>query len=391
MPAIKRQIQSIQEEKESLQARLAEAEKELEALRRYNASSLPDVPGTVQDNCATDNAGRLYRLMLESMQEGAAALTMDGLILYSNPRLAEMLGSPLEQLQGAWLSKFLNPTDWMRIRHLLEEEPQANKYLEASFRLSNGERMPVHLTFGIAQVHDMSTVVMVASDQTEHMRLEQALLDSEALYRTVVENSDASIAVLGSAMASICSSIVKLANNLGKNPEEIAGMKMEDFFPKDLTSQYLDNIRSVLDSKEGKVFEAISLIHGKPRLYRRSIQPILSASGKPVMALMHGVDITEVRLAKEQIAASAARYLNLFENVPVALTEIKISSLKEIADGFRAQGGNDARQYTRDHPDLIDQALRLTQIEDCNQETLDLFDAQDKLDFINHWQKISRS
>ena len=37
-----------------------------------------------------------YRILIETMQEGAATLAADGTILYANARFAEMMGLPPE-------------------------------------------------------------------------------------------------------------------------------------------------------------------------------------------------------------------------------------------------------------------------------------------------------
>lgn len=388
MAVTSKQFQKLLDENKELHARLAQAEMALQALRKGEVEALVISSDERKQIDVTEKAGRLYQVMLEAMQEGAAALTFDGLILYSNPRLAEMLRYPLEKVQGAWLSQFLNSTDWMRIRHLLELEPATSKYLEASLQLGGGGRMPVHLTFGMAQVQEMSTIVMVVSDQTEHQQLEQALRDSEALYRTLVESSEASIAVLDREGVYLFAN-TELAQNLGKAPEDIAGMRMEDFFPPEAVRHQLEQVRQVLASQQGQVYESISLVQGRPRLYRTSVQPILSASGKPVLVLVHAVDITEARLAKEQVAASAVRFLNLFENTPVALLEMNITGFQKLVDGLHLEGVKQARLYASQHPEQISQAMQTVRVENVNREALVLFAAENKLELFNNWQKLT--
>lgn len=302
MTVSSQQYRKLLDENKELHIRLAQAETTLEAIRNGQVDTLfVSGAGRVQIYAA-EESGRLYRVILEAMPEGAAALTMDGLILYANQRLAEMLCCPLEKVQGAWLSQYLNPTDAMRFRHILEQAPGAYNQLDASLQLAGGGQLPVHLTFGIAQIHETSTVVLVVSDQTEQHQLEQALRDSEALYRTLVESSEASIAVLdrnGVFLFANC----ELAGNLGRSPEDVAGMCMEDFFPPEVARRQLERVRSVLAGQKGNIYELISLVKGQPRLFRTSVQPILGASGRAVLALIHSVDVTEARLAKEEVAA----------------------------------------------------------------------------------------
>jgi PAS domain S-box-containing protein len=381
------QYQKLLDENKDLQIRLAQAESTLAAIRNGQVDTLfVSEAGDVQIYSA-EESGRIYRMMLEAMPEGAAALTLDGLILYANQRLAELLGRPLEKVQGAWLSQFLSPTDAMRFRHLLEQEAVSNKQLEASLLLPGGGRLPVHLTYGIAQVHDTSTVVLVVSDQTEHQQLEQALRDSEALYRTLVESSEASIAILDRNGVYLFAN-GRLAERLDRSPDDIVGMSMEDFFPPEPARRQLEHIRAVLDSQQGQVYESVTTILGQPRFYRTSVQPIQGASGRAVLALIHAVDITDAWLAKEEVAASAARYQNLFEHMPVALIELNVSAFQELADRLHLKDDAQIIAYSSQQPEFINQVVESIRVEDANQAALDLFAAQTKLDLIHHWSVL---
>ena len=48
-------------------------------------------------------ADQPYRVLVESMNEGAITVTPDGILLYSNRNFADLLGRPLENVMGASL------------------------------------------------------------------------------------------------------------------------------------------------------------------------------------------------------------------------------------------------------------------------------------------------
>jgi diguanylate cyclase (GGDEF)-like protein len=52
-------------------------------------------------------ADRPYRIFVENMRDGAATLSSDGLILYANQRLAELLGRPRASIVGSPLAAFV--------------------------------------------------------------------------------------------------------------------------------------------------------------------------------------------------------------------------------------------------------------------------------------------
>ena len=84
-------------ELEALRARLAEAEETLRAIRAGEVDAL--VVSTAKGNQVFTLAGaeRMYRLLIETMNEGALTLAPDGSILYCNARFAALLKRPQER------------------------------------------------------------------------------------------------------------------------------------------------------------------------------------------------------------------------------------------------------------------------------------------------------
>ena len=64
---------------------------------------------------------RIYRQLIETMSEGAVTLSADGVILYCNVCLAEMLGRPLEQVLGTALRNYLPPADRQALDAILAQ------------------------------------------------------------------------------------------------------------------------------------------------------------------------------------------------------------------------------------------------------------------------------
>ncbi len=65
------------------------------------------------------NADRPYRFLIEQMKEGAVTLSEDGIVLYGNRRLGEILGTPLEQVIGSDIRRFFSNEEWPRFEALL--------------------------------------------------------------------------------------------------------------------------------------------------------------------------------------------------------------------------------------------------------------------------------
>jgi len=93
-----------------LRARLQEAQETLHAIRAGEVDALV-VSGPEGDNVFTlRTAEHPYRILVEAMNEGAATLSSEGIILYCNTSLAAMLEKPLEKIIGTSLSDYIVPS-----------------------------------------------------------------------------------------------------------------------------------------------------------------------------------------------------------------------------------------------------------------------------------------
>ncbi len=61
-------------------------------------------------------AEHAYRVLIESMNEGALTLTADKTILYANQCFARMVKCPLEQVMGSSFRRFLSAEDRAALR-----------------------------------------------------------------------------------------------------------------------------------------------------------------------------------------------------------------------------------------------------------------------------------
>lgn len=58
-----------------------------------------------------EGADRAYRVLIEAMNDGAVTMAPDGTILYCNRHFAEMVLSPLEDVIGSSIHRFVPQSD----------------------------------------------------------------------------------------------------------------------------------------------------------------------------------------------------------------------------------------------------------------------------------------
>ena len=94
----------------NIHARMQEAEETLRAIRNGEVDALfahDDGPPEAGRVFTLESADRPYRIFVENMQEGAATLSADQVILFANSRLGALLGCPASELVSQQLTTFV--------------------------------------------------------------------------------------------------------------------------------------------------------------------------------------------------------------------------------------------------------------------------------------------
>ncbi|MDP1551224.1 MAG: PAS domain S-box protein [Nitrosomonas sp.] len=129
----------------------------------------------------------VYRILVETMNEGTAILTMDGVILYCNNRLATLLQVPPDQLIGSSLGAYVTPSDYPLITSLLENHNQSYDKQELSMINGEGTSIPVVFSCRTLEFPVNQRISVILTDITERKQGEMALLTSEKGFRLLAE------------------------------------------------------------------------------------------------------------------------------------------------------------------------------------------------------------
>jgi len=135
-------------------------------------------------------AENAYRVLIESMNEGALTLAPDGRILYANRCFARMVQSPLGQVIGGSFRRFLSAEDRALLRRLTQRAAQSGEKIDVLLRPIGGALLPVQLSIRPLTGHRArkATFGVVVTDMTEVRRNEELL---RALTHRVVQVQEA--------------------------------------------------------------------------------------------------------------------------------------------------------------------------------------------------------
>lgn len=192
----------LEAENQDLRERLAEAEETLLAIQRGEIDALIVQESDQQKIFTLQGADHPYRVLVESMSEGAATLSRDGVILYANPRLAALLEVSGSTLSGTRLSDWAAPEDRESLIGAMDNGAAQSRPHEVSLVTSGGQSLPVHASFSPLSLDGQEFQSAIISDQRlakHHEALEvaaQRIHEANNQLRLADERKDAFLATL---------------------------------------------------------------------------------------------------------------------------------------------------------------------------------------------------
>ena len=189
-------------EGDALRARLAEVEGKLaEAQELIRAIHSGEVDAVVVSGPSGDQVFTLrdaeyaYRVLVESMNEGAATLAADGTVLYCNHRLANLLGAPLEQIVGSPVTKLLSSGNAHIFEALLAQARSGEPVTAGlDLELADGKDLPIQLSLREMASVEPVALSMVVTDLTESKARDE-IIAAGKLAATILESAAEAIAV----------------------------------------------------------------------------------------------------------------------------------------------------------------------------------------------------
>jgi PAS domain S-box-containing protein len=164
--------QEVQDEADELKSRLAETEETLRAIQQYMVDAfVVNRENGIQ--VVTLNESEIpYRMMVESMNEGAVTLIPDGTIFYCNGRFGEMVQMDCEKLVGTSFHKLLAPEEQHRFEAILRDAALQGIREEFQLQTPEGSQVPVQLSMYPLGTEEVSGIAILATDIRERIHAE---------------------------------------------------------------------------------------------------------------------------------------------------------------------------------------------------------------------------
>ncbi|HSL30931.1 MAG TPA: PAS domain S-box protein [Anaerolineales bacterium] len=160
------------DELDELKYRLEETEETLRAIQQYMVDAfVVNRENGIQ--VVTLNESEIpYRMMVESMNEGAVTLIPDGTIFYCNPRFGEMIGRDCETLVGTPFRALIVSEGQAAFETIFRRAGQKPVRGESFLKKADGESMPVQLSIYQLGADKLSGLAIIATDISERVQSE---------------------------------------------------------------------------------------------------------------------------------------------------------------------------------------------------------------------------
>lgn len=264
------------------------------------------------------------------------ALDSEGTVALVNKKGCELLGWDESEILGKdWFDNFL-PEDLGEqvkkgFRTLIAGTVEPVEYCENPIVRKDGSQRIVAWHNTVLRDADGRIIGTLSSgeDITERKKAQEALLEKEEHYRTMIESSH-EVIFCKDRDGRYHSLNLNTAIGLGSTCiEDVAGKTDHDLLPKERADTLRATDEKVMESgKTMEIEEAVSDTQGRERIYLSRKWPTYDDQGRISGIGCFSIDITERKQMEEQVAQSREMFSKIFYANPMPATMTTISDDK---------------------------------------------------------------
>lgn len=217
------------EEIERLRLRLEEAEAVVEAIQNGIVDAVVVNAASEERVYTLEGAERPYRLLVQAMEQGVAVLNSEGVVLYCNPCLAELLKRSVQNITGCTIDTIAAEADQAKVTGLLRNVENKSAHEEILLRRDDGTTFPAALTVSVLPLQNLCLLISDLTQQKHYDELivsKAALLASEIRYRRLFETAKDGILILDTESGRITDANPFMSELLGYSHKHFLGKEL---------------------------------------------------------------------------------------------------------------------------------------------------------------------
>jgi PAS domain S-box-containing protein len=271
------------------------------------------------ERLALEQGARMHAIV-NSVIDAIITISPDGTVESVNEAMEKMFGYTAEQVVGRNV-KMLMPPPFHD-----EHDQYLRNYLdsgvakiigigrEATAVRKDGSAFPIDLAVTEVKLGDRRLFTGVVKDISERKRAEQALRDSEELFRTVTMN--APVAIFIKDLEGHYTLANPLACQALGRPDGVVGLTDHDLLPAEVADQLRRNDAEVVAT--GRPLEREEFVrHGGFHGDFLSVKfPLFNTQGEPIGVCGVATEITQRKRAQEALRESEERFARFMHHLP---------------------------------------------------------------------------
>jgi PAS domain S-box-containing protein len=187
--------QELIEENETLKERLWEAEQTIKAIRGGEVDAFVVQESGEERVYTLKGADVAYRLLVESLNEGALILASDDSIFYCNGCFSAMVGLPIQKIIGSHIRSFFIPNSQTLVADKIRETRETGVAKgDLMLERSDGTFLPVSLSLNFITMKNFDIVCAIVTDLSGQKQVEKELRKHRAELEFLVNERTADLA-----------------------------------------------------------------------------------------------------------------------------------------------------------------------------------------------------
>jgi PAS domain S-box-containing protein len=249
-----------------LRVRLAETEQTLRAIRSGEVDTVVVAGKQGPQVFTLEGAEHDYRVLIESMNEGALTLTADKMILYANECFARMVKCPLEQVMGSSFRRFLSAEDRATLRPLMKRADKSGSKIQVLLNAGDGSQMPVQISIRPLAKNGFKSapIGLVVTDMTAARRSEELLrtLTHRVVQVQEAERGRVALELHDTITQMLCGVLVRSQTLVDKLPSRNKPAKQEAKKLREIIGKTVEEVERISRNLRPSVLDHLGLVAG---------------------------------------------------------------------------------------------------------------------------------